>query len=104
MQRVGRSELVSAHDRAVSVAFDEDGNLVFDGADFGPRVEQLFWRDEFEFRYLVPEPYVVTFAGVVGIDPQDPIRGLAENWKGDARFTELGALMRSTAYIEYSSY
>ena len=81
-----------ADGRTVDAILNEDGDLVIRGVDWGPTVERMFERDEYEFAYTVRRRDLEAFAALASIEPSRLLDDLADKWAGD-RFGELAQLL-----------
>ena len=87
--------------RHVNATHVSGGDLEISIHDLGPGASMH--DDEYEAWYTVEARHVPEFCRVVGVDPADPLRGLAESYSGD-RFDTLVDLMRKTTIVGFHSH
>lgn len=64
-------ERLGADSRRIWASLDSDGSLVISGQDIGPKVQQFFGTDEYEFAHTVPVAYLGSFFSLLGVESFD---------------------------------
>ena len=64
-------ERLGADSRRIWASLDSDGSLVISGQDIGPKVQQFFGTDEYEFAHTVPVAYLRAFFSLLGVESFD---------------------------------
>ncbi|MGA1053330.1 MAG: hypothetical protein ACO3WU_13620 [Ilumatobacteraceae bacterium] len=79
--------------RLLVARLQRNGALRFEIEEWGARVEEfldhLGGGDTYEYSYTVPKSRLADFLTTIGVDPTDPMTGLAKRWSGSKRSIEL---------------
>lgn len=89
-----RTERSKGGSRYLDASLNDDGDLLIEGFDNGPAVEEIFGRDEYEWVRTVRRPHLSALSSALGGEAGTPIlEVLAEKATGDDGY-ELERLLR----------
>ena len=98
MQKVVLYEAESPRIRiSMLLYFNDKDQLVFDGYDIGPAVEELFGDSDYEYTYTVTWDEVLKMGKVLGVDPSNRLGFLEQLqglFKGNDAYTKFGAFLK----------
>lgn len=89
----------------IEVYFDQKNQLVLDGHDFGPKVENVWGKDSYDYVYTIAPDDVRKLAKCLNVDYHDNIGILEEikkRFSGNRAYSMFGEFM-DEHHVKYDS-